>query len=662
MGQSSLEFARNSNTFSLSPIKAMELAVAKTPGAISLAQGIPSFSTPEVIKEFVRERLAEGLCDRYSLTIGISELREEIAHQLQSGEGLTYDPDSEIIITVGSIEGITASILALTQPGDEVLIPSPSYVSYQGAIGLARCTAKFFELDEDNNFDFDVQKISQSITRNTKVILFCSPNNPTGTLFSKEKTEQLVELATRHNISILIDEVYKDFYYTNDKHFTACSIASARERIVRVCSFSKAYAMTGWRVGFLHCPRSIAQRIVKFHDAMVTCAPVISQYAALAALKFGETALKEFRQEFKRRRDYTIERLDKMSQLIDYQLPKATYFVFPRLKDSCPLARNSTAFAYDLLAKAGVAVVPGVAFGPSGESHFRISYGRDWPQLEEGLNRLEGYLLGGRKAPRQTSQQIASPSVNPANEHRSNETFLRVATQRVLHWSARKLLKRTNPKIIGIAGSRGKTVYKRTIAELLASKYNVRANPLSFNSQLGFPLAVLDLSPPKSWVAKAVFPLLLVWRLVAGTKQCDILVLEYGVDSPKDSEALLKIAVPDWLILTGVDAPEPNLPISDFQAALDRLVSAVPPIRVLLPVDENSPSQAATSPTQIVQVPFAALPTSGVEVKNATGINRVQVTRDVVGSSGWGAIATSLQLAEALGVPSAAIERFLAGR
>lgn len=216
-----------SEQFELSPIKAMELAASRVPDMVSLAQGIPSFRTPERVIGFAQEKIAAGLCDKYSLTTGLTELREEIALSLET-EGLSYDPEREILVTAGSIEGITATMLAFTSPGDEVLLPSPSYASYLGAISIAGCVPRYVELDEENNFDFQVEKIKQGITKKTKLLLYCSPNNPTGTLFSQEKTRELVEICRQHNLTILIDEVYKDFYYVDEPHFSATQIPEAR--------------------------------------------------------------------------------------------------------------------------------------------------------------------------------------------------------------------------------------------------------------------------------------------------------------------------------------------------------------------------------------------------------------------------------------------------
>ncbi|RMG43042.1 MAG: aminotransferase class I/II-fold pyridoxal phosphate-dependent enzyme [Candidatus Dadabacteria bacterium] len=563
--------------FELSPIKAIELKAATLPGVISLAQGIPSFNSPEVIREFVTEKIKKGLCDKYSLTNGLTELREEIAISLED-DGLIYSPDDEIIITAGSIEGITAALFACTAPGDEVLLPSPSYVSYRAAIRMAGCIPVFVELDEDNNFDFDVERLAGRISKKTRVVLFCNPNNPTGTLFSEDKIRELIALAAKHDLYIITDEVYKDFYYSDHKHFTPAAVPEARSRTVRVCSFSKAYAMTGWRVGFLHSDRDTVGRILKYHDAMVTCAPVASQYAAIAALKYGQECLQEFRREFQSRRDYTIEVLDSLSHVLDYQTPEAAYFVFPRLKGTIPLASDSRTLCERLLIDAGVAVVPGVAFGPSGESHLRITYGRSKEDLEEGLKRLAQYLTG----------QISRSRSSVAFKTDSSRTALirmdgviRNLAHGLLSFAARTYLWRAKPVIIGIVGSCGKTVYKRTLFNALKDSLNVRAGILSYNTRTGMPLSILNLVPPAKNKSLILFGLKVLLKAFFAKAQEDFLILEYGVRSVEDARLLCRIAVPDYLIVTGVTTGDPQLDCAQMANAVETLCEQVASGRII---------------------------------------------------------------------------------
>ncbi len=561
--------------FSLSPIKEIELAASRIPGAISLAQGIPSFSTPQLIKDFVYEKIQAGACDRYSLTTGLSEFREEVALNLAK-DGLIYDPDTEIIATCGAAEAMSAAIMASVEPGDEVIVPSPTYASYRSSIGMARAKPVFVALDEDRNFDFHVDRIKQSISRNTRAIIYCSPNNPTGTLFSEEKIRKLVELALKHNLVLIMDEVYKDFYYTSDKHFTAASIKEARQHCIRICSFSKAFAMTGWRIGFLHCSAERMSRILKYHDAMVTCAPVVSQYAGIAAFRFGDAALAEFKQEFRRRRDFVVQRLDQLSDVLDYQVPNATYFVFPRIKDTVPFARDSRRLAYDILERSKVALVPGSAFGPTGEQHLRISYGRELKDLGEGLDRLSEYFHKARGA---KLRQAAKAPMNKALARRAAEVWLKYCSRLAL-----VLKKRV---IIGIAGTHSKTVFKRKVSDTLQREHKVRAGILSYNTEIGLPLSVLNLTMPFSLSGRLLTMLKAGIAAISPSNREDILVLEYGVNSVADAEALLRIVRPDWLVITGLTDSEPGTNYEDCQKGVLTLARAVSPSNLIWRADDN---------------------------------------------------------------------------
>lgn len=540
-------------SFELSPIKAIELEASRIPGAISLAQGIPSFHPPQVIKDFVQEKIREGACDKYSLTNGLSELREEISEAVKK-EGLVYDPDTEVIVTAGSIEGITAALLASTEPGDEVILPSPTYASYLGGIAIARCTPRYVALEEDSNFDFSIEAMEKIISRKTKAILYCSPNNPTGTVFSKEKTEAIVRLAQINGITLIVDEVYKEFYYGDDRHFSPAQVSDAHDFVIRVCSFSKAYGMTGWRVGFVLGAKEHIIKMLKYHDAMVTCAPVVSQYGAIAALRHGDEFFADCLREYRRRRDYAIERLDGLSDKLDYQLPQATYFVFPRLKDSIPLARDSRRFAYDLLEKAHLAVVPGIAFGPTGEAHIRINIGRDFEDIQEGFDRLADYLSSGKRAnnlPRLKERDKGSVDLI------SSRLILKKTVIFVLALAARIYLWRAKSKVIGIVGLLGKTVFKRTIYNELKGQYKIRAGHLSFNTEIGLPLAILDLKLPNGLAGHILFPFKILYKLLFNKDRNRYLVLEYGVTDPDNALRLAKIAKPDYLLLTSALSPEP---------------------------------------------------------------------------------------------------------
>ena len=380
-------FQRTKN-LQLSVIKQIEIRAAKYPDVISLAQGIPSFDTPACIKRRVERALKNGVVAKYSLSPGLPELREMIEISLAK-ENMYYDWQKEIIVTVGAIEAISAAILAISQPGDEIILPSPSYTSYKEVVRLAGCTPVFVPLNETAGWAFELAKFAKAITPKTKAILFCNPNNPTGTIYSRQQLIGLAKLAAKHNFFIISDEVYKNFIYgSEEKMFSLAELPEMRKFVIRIFSFSKAYAMTGWRVGFIHSDESIVSEILKVHDALVTCAPVISQYAALGALEMGERDVLHFKQQYQERRDLICSRLNKLNNFLHYIKPNSAYFVFPKVINH----NDSFAFALELLDKIQVAVVPGVAFGPNGEGHIRLSFGRTEAQINGAFDRLERYF------------------------------------------------------------------------------------------------------------------------------------------------------------------------------------------------------------------------------------------------------------------------------
>lgn len=385
----------------LSIIKQIELAASKYPDAISLAQGIPNFDTPEFIKRRVERALKRGVVAKYSLSPGLPELRELIEESLEK-EGMFYDWEKEILVTAGSIEAITASIMAITSPGEEVIIPEPTYTSYREVIKLAGCGPVFVPLDEEGGWAFDIEKYRQAITPKTKAIFYCNPNNPTGTIYTKEQLLELAELAKENDLFLISDEVYKDFIYDDKEFFSLAQVPELRDRVIRIFSFSKAFAMTGWRIGYLHSEEKNVKEIIKVHDSLVTCAPVISQYAALGALEIGDKDIKNFRDKYLERRDLICDKLANLSQVFSFVKPDSSYYVFPKISlelakkiqdDKGPLLTeqgrvDSWRFALWLLNKAQVATVPGMAFGPNGEGHLRLSFGREKQNIEEAFRRL----------------------------------------------------------------------------------------------------------------------------------------------------------------------------------------------------------------------------------------------------------------------------------
>lgn len=390
----------------LSIIKQIELEASRYPDSISLAQGIPDFDTPEFIKRRVEKALKRGVVARYSLSPGLPELRELIEESLEQ-DGMYYDWEKEILVTAGSIEGITATIMAITDPGDEVIIPEPTYTSYREVINLTGCHPVFVPLNENKGWAFEIEKYKQAITPKTKAIFYCNPNNPTGTIYTKEQLMELAELAEKNDLFLISDEVYKDFIYDQKEFFSLAQVPELRKRLIRIFSFSKAFAMTGWRIAYLHSDEENVREIIKVHDSLVTCAPVISQYAAMGALEAGEKDVVDFRQQYKQRRDLICQRLEKLDSVFQFVTPDSAYYVFPKilpelaknLKDEHgPLvteegSADSWRFAFWLLKNAQVAAVPGMAFGPNGEGHIRMSFGRKEEDINRAFDRMEKLFL-----------------------------------------------------------------------------------------------------------------------------------------------------------------------------------------------------------------------------------------------------------------------------
>ena len=638
----------------LSAIKAIELAAAARSDVISLAQGIPSFRMPEVVTDFVQEKISQGLCDRYSLTNGLPELREEIALSLRE-DNLHYDPETEILVTTGSIEALTATLLGITKPGDEVIIPSPSYVSYSACIKLAGCTPCYVPLNEERRFDLDIRQIEESINRKTKVIFYCNPNNPTGTVYSDLMTQALVDLALNHDLYILTDEVYKDFYYTSRKHCSPAFIEKARGRVIRVFSFSKAYAMTGWRVGYLHSDKKNVGKILGYHDAMVTCAPVASQYAALGALRYGQDSIVEFREEYKKRREILIDALDSLSHVLDYQTPEAAYFVFPRVKDVATLSRDSKKLAYDILDKAKLALVPGVAFGPTGESHLRISFGRETDHVIKGMERLHDYFTHKPRAERQESSDTKNVFTNTSYVSlsiRIRRKFIAI----FLGWFAKRYISKIQPTIIGVCGARGKTVCKRTLSQFFAPIVSVRSNPFSYNTAIGLPLSVLALDVPRTIWQKLTFPFRVIQQTFFAKSNPDYLILEYGIGSVREAKELLKIAKPDWLIATHLDPHglnmEPNQMLNGFVHTFKQVEDSQ-----ILYYEERQPDGQLNqlAPTNAVIISRDNSTKSSIVTEKGC----YELSSPVVGKSFALAYQTAVQLAERLNMSREQIEQGL---
>lgn len=392
-----------------SPIKEMETRTSKVPEAVSLSQGVSDFETPECIKRRAIEHIKSGDVSKYSLSAGLIELREAVELDLAK-RGIYYDFENEIIITAGATEAINVALSTILEPEDEVLIPDPTYTSYQESIKSAKGIPVFMPLFEEKNWAFNEERIEKKITKKTKAILFCNPNNPTGTIYNKEQLMKILEIAEKNNLYVLVDEVYRDFIYDNKDFYSIGSFSQFRNRIIYIFSFSKSYSMTGWRVGFLATEKSLAQKILARHDVSVICAPVISQWAALSAIEQAEEEKNYFKETFKDRRDLICSHLDGMSDWFSYQRPSSAYFIFPKFSEKLiQILENqkvnkkykmkdyqekslSWKLALELLYEAKVAVVPGQAFGKKGENHIRMCFGRSNEDILKVMVRIKDYL------------------------------------------------------------------------------------------------------------------------------------------------------------------------------------------------------------------------------------------------------------------------------
>lgn len=372
----------------VSPIKEMAFLAEDIEGVVSLGWGIPSFETPLYIREAVQQALADNhAIGKYAPVRGLPELREAIATKFQRQWGVGIDPKNEIIVTVGAMEALLITLLTLVDAGDEILLTSPGFASHTEQILLAGGKPVYIDLIEEEGWKLSSEKVAEVITPRTKAMILTNPSNPTGTVFEESELRNIAELAIKHDFYLITDETYHFLVYDNKHLFSLFSIPALRDRLVGCYSFSKEYAMTGWRVGYLCAEAGLVQEILKVHDASVVSAPRISQLAALAALQGPQESTQYFRDELKRRRDLMCSRLDSLD-IFEYHQPEGAYYIFPRIK--LPDA-DAFKFALRLLNEAKVVVIPGDAFGPSGRQHVRLCFAVDVEEITESFDRLERF-------------------------------------------------------------------------------------------------------------------------------------------------------------------------------------------------------------------------------------------------------------------------------
>lgn len=353
--------------------------------AISLGVGEPDFDTPWFIRDEGIYSLERGRTF-YTSNAGLKDLRKEISNYIKRTQGIEYNPDNEIIVTVGGSEAIDIGLRAVINSGDEVIIPQPSYVSYEPCAILADAKPVIIELKAENEFRLTHEQLLNAITEKTKVLILPYPNNPTGAIMEMEDLEAIAKIIKEKDILVMSDEIYSELTY-KDRHVSIASLDGMKERTILINGFSKAYAMTGWRLGYACGPADIIKQMTKIHQFAIMCAPTTSQYAAVEALKKGDEEVAKMRQSYNQRRRFLINEFKEMG--LDCFEPYGAFYVFPCIKE---FKMTSEEFATRLLMEEKVAVVPGTAFGDCGEGYLRISYAYSIENLKEAISRIARFI------------------------------------------------------------------------------------------------------------------------------------------------------------------------------------------------------------------------------------------------------------------------------
>lgn len=381
--------AENAKQLKPSGIRKFFDVAATIPGAISLGVGEPDFPTPWSVRDAAIKSIQKGIT-QYTSNGGLPELRKKIAEYMEERFSLSYEPLSEVIVTVGASEGIDITLRALLNPGDEVLIAEPCFVSYAPCVRLCNGVPVPVSCDFEHSFKLLPEAIEAAVTPRTKAILFNYPSNPTGAVMSEEELVAVAKVIKNYNLIALSDEIYSELTYSG-KHVSIASLPGMQERTVVLNGFSKAFSMTGWRIGFLCAPKELAGVILKIHQYVIMCAPTPSQYAALAALteglEDGFSVVEEMRNEYDKRRRFVYESLKSMG--LETFEPLGAFYIFPQVS---ALGLDGDGFAEELLAAQAVAVVPGSAFGTFGKDNVRISYAYSMRDLDRAIERIQKFI------------------------------------------------------------------------------------------------------------------------------------------------------------------------------------------------------------------------------------------------------------------------------
>jgi len=378
----------------LSGIKEMAILSAGIDGVASLAWGVPSFATPE----YIRQGVIHGLeCDddigKYALPDGLKELRQLVARKHKLDTGISVDADDHVMITAGNMEGMYTLLQTITNPGDEIILTDPCFASHIQQVYMCGGTPVYWALDESDGWSLDTDALAGLVSTRTKAIVINSPSNPTGKIFSRQNLLRIGELARTYGFLIIIDDPYSQFTYENsDSYFNLASVIDMFENVAYLYSFSKAYAMSGWRLGYMILPALLKRQAIKIHDLNMICTSRISQAAGIAALTGDAHHLAEFEAAFAKRRELICQRLDALPHVFDYIKPEGAYYVFPRIRVEHNSAHD---FCLELLNRAKVALAPGSAFGPSGENHVRMAYCVTEDTINLAFDRLQAHFGHG---------------------------------------------------------------------------------------------------------------------------------------------------------------------------------------------------------------------------------------------------------------------------
>ena len=359
--------------------------VSEMDNVISLGVGEPDFDTPWHIRDEGIYSLEKGRTF-YTSNAGLKELRTEIVKYIHRTQGVSYDPMKEVLVTVGGSEAIDLALRAMVNPGDEVLIPQPSYVSYEPCAILADAVPVIIELKEENEFRLTAKELRDAITDKTKILVLPFPNNPTGAIMEKKDLEEIAEVVKEKDLFVISDEIYAELTY-KEKHVSIASLPGMKERTILINGFSKAYAMTGWRLGFACAPAVIMEQMIKIHQFAIMCAPTTSQYAAVEALRNGDDDVAQMRESYNQRRRYLMHAFQEMG--LKCFEPYGAFYVFPCIKE---FGMTSEEFAERLLREEKVAVVPGTAFGDCGEGFLRISYAYSLDNLKIAMEKIGHFI------------------------------------------------------------------------------------------------------------------------------------------------------------------------------------------------------------------------------------------------------------------------------